>query len=110
MKQLERMLPKILLTLVFFHINKQIVAIVLENYGGLKRLLLLEEFGSAKHNIMNVHLILGSLSADHPWLQNAKKAPNVSLGETVRSRLKQFSVMNKLKKSALKVFFSKIYV
>ncbi|KAM1221197.1 hypothetical protein ACFX13_009098 [Malus domestica] len=40
---------------------------------------------------------------DHPWLQNAKKAPNVSLGETVRSRLKQFSVMNKLKKSALKV-------
>ncbi|CAN6586445.1 unnamed protein product [Malus baccata var. baccata] len=40
---------------------------------------------------------------DHPWLQNAKKAPNVSLGETVRSRLKQFSIMNKLKKSALKV-------
>ncbi|KAM0990476.1 hypothetical protein ACFX13_009103 [Malus domestica] len=36
-------------------------------------------------------------------MQNAKKAPNVSLGETVRSRLKQFSVMNKLKKSALKV-------
>uniref|UniRef100_A0A5B7AWW0 non-specific serine/threonine protein kinase n=1 Tax=Davidia involucrata TaxID=16924 RepID=A0A5B7AWW0_DAVIN len=40
---------------------------------------------------------------DHPWLQNAKKAPNVSLGETVRARLKQFSVMNKLKKRALKV-------
>ncbi|KAL4607023.1 hypothetical protein ACB092_09G145500 [Castanea dentata] len=40
---------------------------------------------------------------DHPWLQNAKKAPNVSLGETVRARLKQFSVMNKLKKSALRV-------
>ncbi|KAM2467157.1 hypothetical protein PS1_008998 [Malus domestica] len=32
---------------------------------------------------------------DHPWLQNAMKAPNVSLGETVRSRLKHFSVMNK---------------
>ncbi|XP_052175796.1 calcium-dependent protein kinase 32 [Diospyros lotus] len=40
---------------------------------------------------------------DHPWLQNAKKAPNVSLGETVKSRLKQFSVMNKLKKRALRV-------
>ncbi|CAL5423350.1 unnamed protein product [Camellia sinensis] len=40
---------------------------------------------------------------DHPWLQNANKAPNVSLGETVRARLKQFSMMNKLKKRALKV-------
>ncbi|XP_041024831.1 calcium-dependent protein kinase 32-like [Juglans microcarpa x Juglans regia] len=40
---------------------------------------------------------------DHPWLQNAKRAPNVSLGETVRARLKQFSLMNKLKKRALKV-------
>ncbi|BAT96371.1 calcium-dependent protein kinase 32-like isoform X1 [Vigna umbellata] len=40
---------------------------------------------------------------DHPWLQNAKKAPNVSLGETVRSKLMQFSVMNKLKKRALRV-------
>ncbi|XP_004513770.1 calcium-dependent protein kinase 8-like [Cicer arietinum] len=40
---------------------------------------------------------------DHPWLQNAKTAPNVSLGETVRARLMQFSVMNKLKKTALRV-------
>ncbi|XP_052173849.1 calcium-dependent protein kinase 8-like [Diospyros lotus] len=40
---------------------------------------------------------------DNPWLQNANKAPNVSLGESVRARLKQFSVMNKLKKRALKV-------
>ncbi|KAJ8485759.1 hypothetical protein OPV22_018244 [Ensete ventricosum] len=40
---------------------------------------------------------------DHPWLQNANKAPNVNLGETVRSRLQQFSVMNKLKKKALRV-------
>ena len=45
------------------------------------------------------------LNADHPWLQNAKKAPNVSLGETVRARLMQFSVMNKLKKRALRVMF-----
>ncbi|XP_058073634.1 calcium-dependent protein kinase 20-like [Magnolia sinica] len=40
---------------------------------------------------------------DHPWLQNAKKAPNVPLGETVKARLKQFSVMNKFKKRALRV-------
>ncbi|XP_047321912.1 calcium-dependent protein kinase 7-like [Impatiens glandulifera] len=40
---------------------------------------------------------------EHPWLQNAKKASNVSLGETVRTRLMQFSVMNKLKKRALRV-------
>lgn len=43
------------------------------------------------------------LYAEHPWLQNAKKAPNVPLGETVKARLKQFSVMNKLKKRALRV-------
>ncbi|XP_039014264.1 calcium-dependent protein kinase 7-like [Hibiscus syriacus] len=40
---------------------------------------------------------------EHPWILNAKKAPNVSLGETVKARLKQFSVMNKLKKRALRV-------
>ncbi|PPR85546.1 hypothetical protein GOBAR_AA35144 [Gossypium barbadense] len=39
---------------------------------------------------------------EHPWLQNAKKAPNVLLGETVKARLKQFSIMNKLKKRALR--------
>lgn len=50
-----------------------------------------------------------SPNADHTWLQNAKKAPNVSLGETVRARLKQFSVMNKLKKRALRVIFSTIF-
>ncbi|PKA58235.1 Calcium-dependent protein kinase 8 [Apostasia shenzhenica] len=40
---------------------------------------------------------------DHHWLQNAKKAPNVNLGETVRARLQQFSIMNKFKKRALRV-------
>ncbi|KAJ4772237.1 Calcium-dependent protein kinase 7 [Rhynchospora pubera] len=40
---------------------------------------------------------------DHSWLQNIKKALNVNLGETVRARLQQFSVMNKLKKMALRV-------
>ncbi|KAK4419575.1 Calcium-dependent protein kinase [Sesamum alatum] len=40
---------------------------------------------------------------EHPWLNDIKTAPNVSLGETVKARLKQFSVMNKLKKRALRV-------
>ncbi|XP_029122402.1 calcium-dependent protein kinase 29 [Elaeis guineensis] len=37
----------------------------------------------------------------HPWLQNTKQAPDIPLGEAVRSRLNQFSVMNKFKKKAL---------
>ncbi|KAJ4955419.1 hypothetical protein NE237_012202 [Protea cynaroides] len=38
----------------------------------------------------------------HPWLQNTEKAPNVSLGDTVRTRIKQFSLMNKFKKRVLR--------
>jgi len=40
---------------------------------------------------------------EHPWLQNARKAPNVPLGDVVRARLQQFSAMNKLKKKAMRV-------
>ncbi|CAJ2664473.1 unnamed protein product [Trifolium pratense] len=40
---------------------------------------------------------------EHPWLQNAKKASNVPLGDIVRTRLKQFSLMNRFKKRALRV-------
>ncbi|KAF6153651.1 hypothetical protein GIB67_027518 [Kingdonia uniflora] len=40
---------------------------------------------------------------EHSWLQNAKKAPNVPLGDVVKSRLKQFSVMNRFKRKALRV-------
>ncbi|CAH9101053.1 unnamed protein product [Cuscuta epithymum] len=40
---------------------------------------------------------------EHPWIQNAKKAPNVSLGDVVKSRLKQFSLMNRFKRKALRV-------
>ncbi|KAG6520436.1 hypothetical protein ZIOFF_017492 [Zingiber officinale] len=40
---------------------------------------------------------------DHTWLQNASRAPNVNLGETVRARMQQFSGMNKLKKKALRI-------
>ena len=51
-------------------------------------------------------LLIHLCYVDHPWLQNGKKNPNVSLGEVVKSRLKQFSVMNKLKKRALGVNIS----
>lgn len=44
-----------------------------------------------------------SMLAEHPWLQNAKKAPNVPLGDVVKSRLKQFSMMNRFKRKALRV-------
>jgi len=44
-----------------------------------------------------------NMFAEHPWLQNAKKASNVPLGDIVRTRLKQFSVMNRFKKRALRV-------
>ncbi|CAM0875390.1 unnamed protein product [Alopecurus aequalis] len=40
---------------------------------------------------------------EHPWLQDAKTAPNVPLGDVVRARLKQFSVMNRFKKKAMRV-------
>nr|BCU41350.1 calcium-dependent protein kinase [Gentiana scabra] len=40
---------------------------------------------------------------EHPWLQNAKKAPNVPLGDVVKSRLKQFSLMNRFKRKVLRV-------
>lgn len=40
---------------------------------------------------------------EHSWLQNAKKASNVPLGDIVRARLKQFSVMNRFKKKAMRV-------
>ncbi|KNA23432.1 hypothetical protein SOVF_024780 [Spinacia oleracea] len=40
---------------------------------------------------------------EHPWLQNAKKASNVPLGDIVRTRLKQFAGMNRFKKRALRV-------
>lgn len=44
-----------------------------------------------------------SLFPEHPWLQNAKKAPNIPLGDVVKSRLKQFSMMNRFKRKALRV-------
>ncbi|KAL1545482.1 Calcium-dependent protein kinase 13 [Salvia divinorum] len=40
---------------------------------------------------------------EHPWLLNAKKASNVPLGDVVKSRLKQFSLMNRFKRKALRV-------
>lgn len=54
-------------------------------------------------SVQDLYLTVVVALPDHPWLQNAKKAPNVSLGETVKARLQQFSVMNKFKKRALRV-------
>ncbi|ONM02293.1 calcium-dependent protein kinase 20 [Zea mays] len=54
---------------------------------------------------LTAHQVLG-----HPWLQNIKKAPNVNLGETVKARLQQFSVMNKFKKHALRVIAEHLWV
>ncbi|KAK3444054.1 hypothetical protein EUGRSUZ_A00262 [Eucalyptus grandis] len=40
---------------------------------------------------------------EHKWIQNVDKASNVSLGQNVRTRIKQFSLMNKFKKKVLRV-------
>ncbi|KAJ9178592.1 hypothetical protein P3X46_010466 [Hevea brasiliensis] len=40
---------------------------------------------------------------EHPWIQNARDVPNVNLGENVRAKIKQFSLMNKFKKRVLRV-------
>lgn len=52
-----------------------------------------------------IFLILNVISSvtEHPWILNAKKAPNVPLGDVVKSRLKQFSLMNRFKRKALRV-------
>jgi len=41
--------------------------------------------------------------AEHPWLRDSKKMPDISLGDAVRARLQQFAAMNKLKKKALRI-------
>ncbi|KAJ6908571.1 hypothetical protein NC651_018847 [Populus alba x Populus x berolinensis] len=40
---------------------------------------------------------------ENPWIQNARDVPNISLGENVRTKIKQFSLMNRFKKKALRV-------
>lgn len=54
-------------------------------------------------NIDYVSPVVFLLFTEHTWLQNAKKAPNVPLGDVVKSRLKQFSMMNRFKRKALRV-------
>ncbi|KGN53027.1 calcium-dependent protein kinase 24 [Cucumis sativus] len=50
------------------------------------------------YNRMTVEEVLG-----HPWIQNKNQARNVSLGENVGIRIKQFTLMNKFKKKVLRV-------
>lgn len=57
----------------------------------------------AFYEISELKFASSFVTTEHPWLQNAKKAPNVPLGDIVRPRLKQFSVMNRFKKKALRV-------
>lgn len=60
--------------------------------------------GITLHRLKTLHgTVLAFVRIEHPWLQNANMAPNISLGETVRTRLQQFSVMNRFKKKALRV-------
>ncbi|XP_039169380.1 calcium-dependent protein kinase 24-like [Eucalyptus grandis] len=40
---------------------------------------------------------------EHKWIQTVDKAPNVSLGQNVQTRIKQFSLMNKFKMKVLRV-------
>ncbi|KAF5942064.1 hypothetical protein HYC85_019706 [Camellia sinensis] len=40
---------------------------------------------------------------EHRWIHNAHQVPNVPLGENVRTRIKQFSLMNKFKRKVLRV-------
>lgn len=63
--------------------------------------------GRNLHRLKTLHgtVLAFVMRIEHPWLQNANIAPNISLGETVRTRLQQFSVMNRFKKKALRVSF-----
>ncbi|XP_021849416.1 calcium-dependent protein kinase 24 [Spinacia oleracea] len=40
---------------------------------------------------------------EHPWMKNANNNADVPLGQNVRTRIKQFSLMNKFKKKVLRV-------
>ncbi|KAM0843357.1 hypothetical protein ACQ4PT_057760 [Festuca glaucescens] len=56
----------------------------------------------------NAKDLVGKMLDNNPYArltaqQNASAAPNIPLGEAVRSRLKQFTLMNKFKKKALLV-------
>lgn len=65
-----------------------------------------DNFVEYLYKFCSSHLLL----VEHPWLQNAKKASNVPLGDIVRARLRQFSVMNRFKKRALRVSSSSWYI
>ncbi|KAJ7531292.1 hypothetical protein O6H91_14G039300 [Diphasiastrum complanatum] len=47
---------------------------------------------------------------EHPWLQDTKKVSNMPLGDVVRTRLMQFSAMNKLKKKVLEIIADQLSV
>lgn len=52
---------------------------------------------------LNLIYQLLMLNLEHHWIQNADKVSNVCLGEGVRLKIKQFTLMNKFKKKVLRV-------
>ncbi|CAE6023688.1 unnamed protein product [Arabidopsis arenosa] len=40
---------------------------------------------------------------EHPWIRNAERAPNVNLGDNVRTKIQQFLLMNRFKKKVLRI-------
>ncbi|PNX56264.1 calcium-dependent protein kinase 8-like protein, partial [Trifolium pratense] len=54
--------------------------------------------------MLATHEVLG-----HPWLHNPNTAPNVSLGETVKRKLLQFSSMNHLMITTSRVIANHLY-
>ncbi|KAI9195919.1 hypothetical protein LWI28_019420 [Acer negundo] len=57
---------------------------------------------------LNYKLIFVCMCAEHPWIQNENHAPNVNLGDHVRTRIKQFCLMNKFKRKAIRVVADKL--
>ncbi|CAL9235132.1 unnamed protein product [Arabidopsis halleri] len=40
---------------------------------------------------------------EHPWIRNSERAPNVNLGDNVRTKIQQFLLMNRFKKKVLRI-------
>ncbi|KAH9606868.1 hypothetical protein KSS87_019702 [Heliosperma pusillum] len=49
------------------------------------------------------HRLTVDEALEHPWLKNANDNADIPLGQNVRTRIKQFSLMNKFKKKVLRV-------
>ncbi|GAU43637.1 hypothetical protein TSUD_24060 [Trifolium subterraneum] len=66
-----------------------------------------EKIDNAKYVVKN--MLAAHDASGHPWLRNPNTAPNVSLGETVRRKLLQFSIMNRLTKTTSRVIANHLH-